>query len=61
VLHVAFGFKYDIGPAQKLGMQTAWVNRHLEPAPGNGRPDHEWRDLWGLADLAERQADPPSA
>ena len=56
VLHVAFGFKYDIGPAQRLGMQTAWVNRHVEPAPGEERPDHEWRDLWGLADLAERQA-----
>jgi 2-haloacid dehalogenase len=56
VLHVAFGFKYDIGPAQALGMQTAWVNRHQEPRPGRAEPDHEWRDLWGLADLAERQA-----
>jgi 2-haloalkanoic acid dehalogenase type II len=60
VLHVAFGFKYDIGPAQQLGMQTAWVNRHAEPAPGDERPDHEWRDLWGLADLTERQAAAPS-
>ena len=60
VLHVAFGFKYDIGPAQELGMQTAWVNRHVEPAPGDERPDHEWRDLWGLADMAERQAAAPS-
>jgi 2-haloacid dehalogenase len=53
ILHVAFGFKYDIGPAQRLGFQTAWVNRHQEPAPGSERPDHEWRDLWGLAELAE--------
>jgi 2-haloacid dehalogenase len=53
VLHVAFGFKYDIGPAQALGFGTAWVNRHREPAPGVERPDHEWRDLWGLAELAE--------
>lgn len=52
VLHVAFGFKYDIGPAQRLGFRTAWVNRHAEPAPGAERPDHEWRDLWGLAELA---------
>jgi 2-haloacid dehalogenase len=51
VLHVAFGFKYDIGPAQRLGMKTAWVNRHVEPAPGPERPDHVWRDLWGLAEL----------
>jgi 2-haloacid dehalogenase len=53
VLHVAFGFKYDIGPAQRVGMETAWVNRHREPAPGPERPDHEWRDLSGLAELAE--------
>ncbi len=52
VLHVAFGFKYDIGPAQRLGFRTAWVNRRAEPAPGVERPDHEWRDLWGLAELA---------
>jgi len=55
ILHVAFGFKYDIAPAQELGMQTAWVNRRQEAAPGDERPDHEWRDLWGLAELAEAQ------
>ena len=53
VLHVAFGFKYDIGPAQRLGFRTAWVNRHVEAAPGEERPDHVWRDLWGLAELAD--------
>jgi FMN phosphatase YigB (HAD superfamily) len=52
-LRLAFGFKYDIGPAQRLGCRTAWVNRHAERAPGEERPDHEWRDLWGLADYAE--------
>jgi 2-haloacid dehalogenase len=52
ILHVAFGFKYDIGPAQQVGMQTAWVNRRHEPAPGEARPDHEWSDLWPLAELA---------
>jgi 2-haloalkanoic acid dehalogenase type II len=51
ILHVAFGFKYDIGPAQRLGMGTAWVNRSVEPAPGEERPDFVWRDLWGLAEL----------
>jgi 2-haloalkanoic acid dehalogenase type II len=50
-LHVAFGFKYDIGPAQRLGMKTAWVNRKAEAAPGAERPDYVWRDLWGLAEL----------
>jgi 2-haloalkanoic acid dehalogenase type II len=48
VLHVAFGFKYDIGPASELGMRSAWVNRHVEPIPAGAQPDYEWRDLWGL-------------
>jgi 2-haloacid dehalogenase len=52
ILHVAFGFKYDIGPAQELGFRSAWVNRRGEPRPGPARPDLEWRNLWGLAELA---------
>ena len=52
ILHVAFGFKYDIGPAQQLGLRTAWVNRKGEAAPGPERPDYEWRDLWPLAEVA---------
>ncbi|HEX8742452.1 MAG TPA: haloacid dehalogenase type II [Thermoleophilaceae bacterium] len=52
VLHVAFGFKYDIAPAARAGMRTAWVNRHQAPPPGDAPFDHEWRDLWGLAELA---------
>ena len=52
VLHVAFGFKYDIAPASRAGFRTAWVNRHAEPAPAGERPDLVWRDLWGLAELA---------
>ncbi|MCC7367897.1 MAG: haloacid dehalogenase type II [Chloroflexi bacterium] len=51
VLHVAFGFKYDIGPAQAMGCRTAWVNRFTEAKPGPATPDYEWRDLWGLAEL----------
>ena len=52
VLHVAFGFKYDIAPAQELELRTAWVNRHRDPPPGDARPDHEWTDLWPLAGVA---------
>ena len=37
ILHVAFGFKYDLGAAQH-GMPTAWVNRHGEPTPGPDGP-----------------------
>ena len=51
VLHVAFGFKYDLAPAQRHGMHTVWVNRHREPAPGPEQPEHEWDDLWPLAEL----------
>jgi 2-haloacid dehalogenase len=50
-LHVAFGFKYDIVPAQSMGRRTAWVNRFMEARPGPAVPDFEWRDLWGLAEL----------
>jgi 2-haloacid dehalogenase len=49
ILHVAFGFKYDIGPAKRLGLRTAWVNRKREPRPGPDEPDLEWDDLWPLA------------
>jgi len=49
ILHVAFGFKYDIGPAQDAGWHSAWINRYAETKPGPATPDHEWRDLWGLA------------
>jgi 2-haloacid dehalogenase len=52
ILHVAFGFKYDIGPAQQLGLRTVWVNRKGEAAPGPERPDYEWNDLWPLAEVA---------
>jgi 2-haloacid dehalogenase len=52
LLHVAFGFKYDIGPAQRFGWNTAWVNRNAELKPGQEQPDAIWRDLWGLAAFA---------
>jgi 2-haloacid dehalogenase len=51
ILHVAFGFKYDIAPAQAMGCRTAWVNRFVEARPCPPAPDYVWRDLWGLAEL----------
>ena len=51
ILHVAFGFKYDIATAAELGMRTAWVNRGGEKRPGQALPDREWSDLWPLANL----------
>jgi 2-haloacid dehalogenase len=62
ILHVAFGFKYDIGPAKRAGMQTAWINRHVEPLPSaTDAPDFEWRDLWGLAELVGARVAPIAA
>ncbi len=52
IIHVAFGFTYDIGPASTLGMDSAWINRKVEPAPSGATPGHVWRDLWGLAAYA---------
>jgi 2-haloacid dehalogenase len=49
VLHVAFGFKYDLAAATRAGWSTAWINRHNEPKPDGPEPDHIWRDLWGLS------------
>jgi len=58
IIHVAFGFKYDNAPAKKLGLTTAWVNRHCEPQPDGIAADHVWRDLWPLAALADGQRIP---
>lgn len=51
VLHVAFGFRYDIVPAARLGMRTAWVNRAGDVAPVGTAPDVVVPDLRALADL----------
>ncbi len=48
ILHVAFGFEYDNGPAKAVGMRTAWVNRSARARPPGAAPDLEWRDLWPL-------------
>lgn len=52
MLHVAFGFKYDISQARRFGWHTAWVNRNAETTLESTKPDYIWRDLWGLAELA---------
>ena len=51
------------GPARRLrlqvrhrhgefGFQTAWVNRHRDAGARPEQPDHEWTDLWLLAEVA---------
>ncbi len=39
ILHVAFGFKYDLAPAKQVGMTTCWLNRSGEPKPEGVEPD----------------------
>ncbi len=39
ILHVAFGFKYDLAPAKQVGMKTCWLNRSGEPKPEGVEPD----------------------
>ena len=51
VLHVGWGFNYDIGPAQAVGWPAAWINREAAARPGAAIPDYEFRDLWRLADF----------
>lgn len=51
ILHVAFGFEYDNGPAKAAGMRTAWVNRSARARPPGEVPDFEWRDLWPLREV----------
>ncbi|MFN7973448.1 MAG: haloacid dehalogenase [Acidobacteriota bacterium] len=48
ILHVAFGFWYDIEPAKRLGFRTAWVNRAGDARPEGAVPDIEVPDLRSL-------------
>ena len=52
-LHAAQSNYHDIVPANRLGIDTSWINRHAEaPLPG-GKPKYEFDDL---SELAERIA-----
>ncbi|MGH9457954.1 MAG: HAD-IA family hydrolase [Thermoanaerobaculia bacterium] len=52
-LHAAQSWYHDIVPAKHLGIAAAWINRKGEEAIGEVRPDHEFRDLGGLARFIE--------
>lgn len=51
ILHVAFGFKYDLAPAKAVGMKTCWVNRKGEPMPEGVAPDFVLTDFRQLPEL----------
>ena len=50
-LHAAQSSEHDIVPANALGIDTAWVNRHGRAALPGGTPAYEVRDMTALADL----------
>jgi 2-haloacid dehalogenase len=50
VLHAGFGWRYDLAPAQALGMKTAFINRSGGPSPEGTPPDLEVPSLEALAD-----------
>ncbi len=56
VLHAAFGWKYDLGTARALGMQTAFVNRGRIARPEGLECDLEVPNLSALADRMLAQA-----
>lgn len=49
-LHAAQSNFHDIVPANALGIPTAWINRHGQPALPGGQPAMEFRTLAELAD-----------
>jgi 2-haloacid dehalogenase len=50
VLHAAFGWKYDLGPAKEVGMQTAFIDRAGKGIPDGYSADVVVPSLGALAD-----------
>jgi len=51
LLHVAYGYTYDILPCSQLEIQSVWVNRSRRSRPTGARPTAEVHDLAELASL----------
>lgn len=49
-LHAAQSNYHDIVPANELGIDNAWINRHGNKALPGGDPTYEFRNLTELAD-----------
>ena len=56
ILHVAFGFKYDIAPAQRPGHANGLGQPPRRGGARAERADHEWRDLGGWPSWSARPA-----
>jgi 2-haloalkanoic acid dehalogenase type II len=50
ILHAAFGWRYDLGTARKVGMRTCFVNRGSGPVPDIEPPDLVVSSVEALAD-----------
>ncbi len=53
VLHVAFGYRYDLGPAREVGMKTCWLDRGGEKLPLGFQADFVAMDLTEVVALVE--------
>ncbi len=53
ILHVAFGFHYDLEPAKQVGLTTCWLNRKGEPMPEGAVPDFVLTDFTQLPQLVK--------
>ncbi|WP_160112654.1 haloacid dehalogenase type II [Salicibibacter kimchii] len=56
LLHVGFGFKYDVVPANELGIKSCWVNRYGEVRPANVKETFLVGDIATLALLVKGMA-----
>lgn len=54
VLHVAFGHRYDLGPARQCGLRTAWLNRGSEALPEGFEADFQLDGMPALVAIATR-------
>ncbi len=61
IAHVAFGARYDLLPAQRLGCRTIYINRHCRQLPPLVHPDAEYPDLLGLLRYIAPWAEPARA
>jgi len=53
LLHVAQSVYHDILPTQRMGIQSAWVNRYTEPLPPNAQPSYIVDSLRNLAGILD--------
>jgi len=53
LLHVGFGFKYDVVPATEIGITSCWVNRYGETRPVDVREDYLVGDMKTLSLLVK--------